>query len=87
MKRNENFVIKELMGSFVLVPVGDTAIDFNGVITINDTAKYLWEAAEGDFDADTLTDALIKEYDIDIGTATEGAEIFITKMKEAGCIE
>ena len=33
MKRNENYVVKELMGEFVLVPIGEAAIDFNGVIT------------------------------------------------------
>lgn len=87
MKRNENFVIKELMGSYVLVPIGETAIDFNGVITLNDTAKFLWEAAEGEFNLDSLTDALVKEYDIDTDTAADSAKIFINKMEEAGCIE
>ncbi|MBQ3548087.1 MAG: PqqD family protein [Clostridia bacterium] len=87
MKRNENFVLKELMGSFVLVPVGEAAMNLNGVITLNETAKFLWDAAEGEFEVNDLIDAVIAEYEVDIQTATEGVEIFLKRMKEEGCIE
>jgi hypothetical protein len=87
MKRNENFVLKELMGSFVLVPVGEAAMNLNGVISLNESAKFLWDAAEGEFELDDLVDALVREYKIDIQTATNGAEIFLNRMKEEGCIE
>ena len=66
MKRNENFVLKELMGSFVLVPVGEAAMNLNGVISLNESAKFLWYAAEGEFELDDLVDALVREYKIDI---------------------
>ena len=87
MKRNDNFILKELMGSYVLVPVGEDAMDFNGVITLNESAKVLWLAAKGDFEMDDLVDALITEYGVDIATATTGAEVFVARMKEEGCIE
>lgn len=87
MKRNQNYVVKELMGSFVLVPLGQAAIDFNGVITLNETAKFMWEAAEGDFTAADLEKALIKKYEIDSQTAKKAAESFINTLKEEGCIE
>ena len=54
MKRNENYVVKELLDSYILVPIGETAIDFNGVMTLNETAKFMWESAEGDFTAKDL---------------------------------
>lgn len=87
MKRSENFVLKELMGSFVLVPIGEAAMNLNGVITLNESAKILWDAAEGEFELDDLVDVLIKEYEVDVQTATEGAEVFLKRMKEEGCIE
>lgn len=87
MKRSENFVLKELMGSFVLVPIGDAAMSLNGVITLNESAKVLWDAAEGEFELEDLVDVLVKEYEVDIQTATEGAEVFLNRMKEEGCIE
>ena len=87
MKRSENFIAKELMGSMVLVPVGDAANDFNGIITLNESAKFLWDSAEGEFEVKDLVDALIKEYDIDEATAVDGVEVFLKRMKEEGCIE
>ncbi len=87
MKRSDNFILKELMGSFVLVPVGEAAMNLNGVISLNESAKFLWDAAEGEFELDDLVDALVREYKIDIQTATNGAEIFLNRMKEEGCIE
>ncbi len=87
MKRCEEYVLKELMGGYVLVPVGSKAVDLNGVISLNETAKVLWEAAEGEFEVEDLVDALIREYEIDIQTATQGAEVFVARMKEEGCIE
>lgn len=87
MKRNENFAAKELMGSMVLVPVGEGANDFNGIITLNESAKFLWDAAVGEFEEADLIDALIKEYNIDLATATDGVEVFLKRMKEEGCIE
>ena len=87
MKRNENYVVKELMGEFVLVPLGQAAIDFNGVITLNETAKFMWEAAEWDFTSADLEEALIKKYEIDSQTAKMATERFINTLKEEGCIE
>ena len=87
MKRSENFVLKELMGSYVLVPVGEAAMNLNGVITLNETAKFLWDAAEGEFELNDLVGAIVREYETDTQTATDGAKVFLDKMKEAGCIE
>ncbi len=87
MKRNENYVVKELMGSYVLVPLGEAAIDFNGVITLNETAKIMWESANGDFTEQDLAAALIKQYGIDEATAKAAVESFLNTMKEEGCIE
>lgn len=87
MKRSENYVVKELMGGYVLVPLGDIAFDFNGVITLNETAKFLWEKAEQEFTEEDLVNALVKQYSIDNETAKNAVEIFIAHMKEEGCIE
>lgn len=87
MKRSEDFILKELMGSFVLVPVGEAAMNLNGVITLNETAKFLWDSAEGEFEVKDLVDAVVREYEVDDQTATDGVKVFLDKMKEAGCIE
>lgn len=87
MKLNGNFIIKEMAGSWILVPFGDKAIDFNGVVTLNETAKFLYEKCADGIDENTLKNALIAEYEIDDTTAENAVNTFIDQLKEAGCID
>ncbi len=87
MKRNDNYVIKKVRDKYILVPLGETAINFNGVISLNETARFLWEKCDGDFSECDLEKALTESYGIDGKTAKKAVEIFITRMKEEGCIE
>ena len=87
MKLNENFILKEMAGSWVLVPFGENAIDFNGVVTLNETAKFLYEKCEDGIDETALKNALIDEYEIDNKTAENAVNTFIDQLKEAGCID
>ena len=85
----KNFVLKEIADQTIVVPTGDNEIDFSGVVTLNDTAKFMWEVACNleDFDNEVLKKAIIKKYEIDDNTAENAVNIFIDQMKEVGCIE
>lgn len=87
MKRNDEFLLKDVAGMAVLVPFGSKSFDINGLIKLNETAKFLWEHSEDGFTAETLIDDLMNEYNIDRETAAESVEIYIDKMKEVGSIE
>ncbi|MBR7133554.1 MAG: PqqD family protein [Clostridia bacterium] len=87
MKRNENFIMQELAGQFVLVPFGEHALDFNGIVTLNETAKFLWESSAEEINPEKLTAALIKKYSVDEKTAETAVNAFIEQLKEAGCID
>ena len=87
MKRNDEFILKSIAGMTVLVLFGLKSFDVNGIIKLNETAKFLWDHSTGDFTAETLLNDLMKEYKIDRETAAESVEIYIDKMKEVGSIE
>ena len=42
MKIVKEFILREIAGECVLVPTGATSQEFNGMITISDTAKFIW---------------------------------------------
>ena len=46
MKIVKEFILREIAGECVLVPTGATSQEFNGMITISDTAKFIWENIE-----------------------------------------
>lgn len=87
MKIKEGFLLRTIAGSNIVVPVGAASIDFNGMITLNDSGAFLWRELERGGDADSLTAALLREYDVDEATAHQCSEDFIRKLDNAGCLE
>lgn len=87
MKTKEGFVLRTIAGSNIVVPVGAACVDFNGMITLNDSAAFLWKELEKSSDVDGLVAALLREYDVDAETARKCTEDFIAKLREAGCVD
>jgi len=86
MKIKEGYVLKEVAGNNIVVNVGGS-VDFNGMITLNETGALLWRTLEQNADEKTLVQALLEEYDIDEQTAQTDVKRFINKLKDAEIVE
>jgi len=86
MKIKEGYVLKEVAGNNIVVNVGGS-VDFNGMITLNETGALLWRTLEQNADEKTLVQALLEEYDIDEQTALTDVKRFINKLKDADIVE
>ena len=82
MKIKDGFLLKEVAGSYVIVPIGDNMVDFSAMITTNETGAFLWEQLKSDVDTDTLISAVVGEYDIDEAAARADVEEYINTLKE-----
>lgn len=87
MKLNPNFVLRQVAGTWVALPVGQTSVSFNGMISLNDSGALLWRALEQGGDRETLADALTAEYEVDRATALADADEFLATLAKAGCLE
>ena len=87
MKIREGFVMRKIAGSNIVIPVGAVCVDFNGMITMNDSATFLWEKLAGGADEEGLVAALLAEYEVDEETARRCVKEYIEKLEEAGCLE
>lgn len=82
MKLKEGFVLREIAGECVVVSI-NSAVNLDGMITLNDTAKTLWRALEGGVEGvDELVEVLMAEYDVDEKMARKAAESFTKKLGE-----
>lgn len=81
MKLKEGFLLREVAGQTVVLPTGGD-LDLNMMITLNDTAKFLWQKLENEIDEADLVSALMAEYDIDEATANSCVAGFVAKLKE-----
>lgn len=87
MKIKEGFVLRSIAGSNIVVPIGAASVDFNGMITLNDSAAFLWKRLEKGAEIDDLVKALLDEYDVDEDTARNCSIAFIEELKKAECVE
>lgn len=86
MKRNEDFLLRDVAGSLVIVPVGAAVTAFPGMITLNATAAYLWELLETEQTVDTLVAALMNRYDVEETRAREDVVAFVERLKPTGAL-
>lgn len=86
MKRSDSFLLRDVAGTLVIVPVGAAAAAFPGMITLNATAAYLWELLEQEQSVESLAAALQERYEVDQETATADVVAFIERLKPVGAI-
>lgn len=84
MKIKEGYLLKEIAGNYVVVPVGN--VDFDGMISLNETGVFIWKKLENNVSFDSLLKDFLSEYDVDESTAKADLNAFISKMKAEGLI-
>ena len=65
MHRSEEFLLRQAAGLTVIVPVGPAAVRFPGMISVNATGEFLWNALAAEQTLDSLVDALTAEYAVE----------------------
>ncbi len=86
MKIKDGFVARQVGGETIVIAVGERSKSFNAMITLNETGKFLWERMTAETDIDTLTAALLCEYEVDEETARGAVERFATSLEKAGLL-
>lgn len=83
MRVKEGYILREVAGNFIVIAVGEAALDFNGVITLNETGAFLWNKMSSDVKEQDLVYAMISEYEIDEATAKRDVLAFVEKLEKA----
>ena len=80
--------MRTIVGQHVVIGEGLAQVDFNKMITMNDSAAYLWQGVEGkDFTVEDLTKLLTDKYDVAEEKAASDAAKIAAKWIEAGLVE
>ena len=83
MKLKEGFLLRQVAGQTVVLPVGG-GLDLNMMITLNDTGAFLWEQLGRETDEHALVEALLAVYDVDQATAQLCVAEFVRKLDANG---
>lgn len=88
MKIKDGFELREVCGEKVILACGMNNIDFSKIISLNETAAFLWTVAiEQEFTGDMLVKALLEEYEVDDETARRDVANVVSKWKEIGLLD
>lgn len=86
MKVSHEFILREIAGEYLLVPVGRAAAQFNGLITMNETARTIFLALSEERTVEELTALVTAEYEVDADTARADVEEFVDQLRQVGAL-
>lgn len=87
MKIKNNFLLREVAGSYVVVPFGDESVEFNGMVTLNESGKFIWDLLEKEIRKEELLEKFMAKYDVSETQAKEDIRQFIQTLLDNNIME
>ena len=87
MKIKSGFAKREIAGSIIVVPVGKTSLEFNGMITLNESGSFFWDCFTNDITVDDAVKMITDEYDVDADTARADIDKFVKMLEDNNLLE
>ena len=87
MKIKKDYKLREIADQYVVIPVGEEAIKFNGIISLNKSGKRLFEQLQENKEINELIDYLQSIYDVSLEQATSDVNKFVDILKVNDLLE
>lgn len=81
MKLKDGFILRTVAGETVVLPTAGVT-NFDMMITLNDTGRFLWERLTVGAEKEELVKALLVEYDVTEDVAAKSVDAFTARLKE-----
>ncbi|HOI25613.1 MAG TPA: PqqD family protein [Caldisericia bacterium] len=82
MKIKDGFMLREIAGNWVVVPIGQRVVDFNGLMTLNESGVLLWKKLEHGASREELISSILDEYDVETAIAENDVDEFVNGLKD-----
>ena len=86
-KVKDYFMLREIVGDHVVLARGPAAIEFNGVLVLNEACVLLWKNMQNFKTTRELAEILKEEYSIDKEKALADVEKCVSKMMEYNLLD
>ena len=86
MKRNTDFMLRDIAGEVILVPTGAETQQFNGMITLNEVAAFIWKNLDESKSKEALVAKIMDEFEVDEETARTDVEGLVGALYEHGLV-
>ncbi len=82
MRIKKKFVLREIAGEYVLVPVGEAARELNGIVTVNELGAFLWNLLQEEQTEQTLLNAVLDAYAVEEERARQDIRGFLQLLRD-----
>ena len=86
MKIREGYMLREVAGTSVVVPLGAEST-FHGMLKLNETGRLIWEKLTTGAERADLVAALLDEYEVTEEEAGRGVDAFLAALDKIEVLE
>lgn len=88
MKIKNGFELRKICGENIIVAHGVKNIDFTRLITLNESAAFIWDkVVDREFTEQDMVEVLLEEYDVERPQAEEDVKALLASWQEVGMVE
>ena len=87
MKIKEGFVKQQIQGKWLAVATGELSRTFHGMIELNDTAAFIWDALTAGQSPEAITDAIAELYGVPHDKADADVRALLRQMADEGILD
>ena len=88
MKIKDGFILRTICGEHVVVGEGLAQVNFNKMLSLNESAAYLWKAVTGkEFTQEDLVQLLLDQYEVEPERAAQDVEKLTATWIQEGVVE
>lgn len=82
----KELIKREIAGDTILVPVGKTVYDANGLFVMNELGAFIWDLLPNVETEEQICEAILAEYEVTALDAAADVAEFLSKLRELDVI-
>ena len=82
----KELIKREIAGDTILVPVGKTVYDSNGLFVMNELGAFIWDLLPGVETEAQICEAVLREYEVSAEEASADVAEFLEKLRQLNII-
>lgn len=88
MRIKDGFTLRTMLGENIVVGEGLAQVNFNKLITLNETAAFLWKEVSGkEFTKEDLVQLLLDNYEVEEERASADVDKLLDTWRQEGIVE
>ena len=87
MKLHGEFILRQVLDDVLAIPVGQTALNMNGMILLNDVSTVIWNCLKEETSVEAIVNAVTDAFEVSAEEAELDIQEFLNKMRNAGLLE